>query len=75
MSDQAVNDLVVVDLGKHKKKSIKRLRRGEGGLMEDVQDVVAEVKAGLKEGEATPVIVVVVREKADKMKMPGLMMR
>ena len=75
MSAHAVNDLVVVDLGKHKKKSIKRLRRGEGGLMGDVQDVVAEVKAGLKEGEASPVSVVVVREKREKTQMPGLMMR
>jgi len=34
---------IVVDLGKTKAKKIKRLKRGEGPLMEEIVDVMDEV--------------------------------
>jgi hypothetical protein len=56
-------DPVIVDLGKKKKKAIKRLRRGQGRLMEQVEDCIQELRdAGAISGTAQPVIVVV-REK------------
>lgn len=56
-------DPVVVDLGKQKKKQVKKLRKGQGGLMRDVQDVIAELRAaGTIEASSQPVVIVV-REK------------
>lgn len=58
-------DPVIVDLGKHDKKKIKRLRKGKGRLMDDVSDVLRELReAGVVDANAQPVIVVV-REKAE----------
>ena len=61
--------VVVVDLGKKKRKQVKRLRRGEGRLMDDVREVVAELQA---EGESQPgdTVVVVVERKQRRMKPP-----
>jgi len=57
---------IVIDLGKQKKKQIKRFRRGEGRLMSKVEDTFEELKAVKKiAGDAQPVIVVV-REKPKK---------
>jgi len=56
--------ILVVDLGKKQsRKSIRKLRRGEGPLMEKLQGAVEEIKEnGAIKGDST--IVVVVREKA-----------
>jgi S1-C subfamily serine protease len=55
--------ILVVDLGKkQRRKDIRNLRRGEGRLMEKVQDAVEEIKEkGDLKGH--PTVVVVVREK------------
>lgn len=60
MSEQ---NTVVVDLGKFKKKSVKRLRKGEGKLMDRVGMAVEEIRSSLPEGTTMPTVVVVVREK------------
>jgi Family of unknown function (DUF6200) len=53
-------DAVVVDLGTKRKKQISRLRRGQGPLMEEVNQVINELKtAGAITGTVQPVIVVV----------------
>ncbi|AUX43595.1 uncharacterized protein SOCE26_050450 [Sorangium cellulosum] len=53
-----------VDLGKQKRKDIKRLRKGQGPLAQAVIDTVAELKAS---GSAlSGPVVVVVEEKARK---------
>lgn len=59
---------IVVDLGKHKKKQIKRLRKGKGGLMDDVGELLTELKQNGVVDEGAQPIIVVVREKADKMR-------
>jgi hypothetical protein len=57
-------DAIIIDLGKKKRKDVKRLRKGEGKLMDEVKYCVEELRdAGAIEGPARPVIVVV-REKA-----------
>lgn len=62
-SDGSTGGVVVVDLGKHKRKDIKRLRQGTGKLMDDVRDALAELRAnGAISGAAEPVVLVV-REK------------
>jgi len=64
--ETATADPVIIDLGKQKKKRVKRLRKGYGRLAEDVADAIDELKAsGVVAGEAQPVIVVV-REKKKK---------
>ena len=53
---------IIVDLGKKKRKAIKEFKRGEGKLLLEVQQAVADVRASLG-AEATgkefvPVVVV-----------------
>jgi hypothetical protein len=55
---------VVFDLGKHKSKKIKKLRKGEGPLIDEVMLAIDDLKAnGLVDANAQPVVVVV-REKS-----------
>jgi len=59
---------VVLDLGKHRRKRVKQLRRGEGKLMTDILDALDELKlAGTLNASAQPVVIVV-QEKRRKMK-------
>ena len=51
---------VVVDLGKKKRKKVKKLRKGKGPLLEDVDDAIAQLRIdGSISEDAVPVIVVV----------------
>ena len=62
---------IIVSLGKKKKKQIKQLKRGKGGAMDEVMDVVAQVqdKLGKDAGDKILVpIVVVYREKSRRMR-------
>lgn len=60
-----VSELCVVDLGEHSRRRIKRLRRGEGRLMDKVEDAILSLQEeGIISG-AAQTIVVVVREEAD----------
>lgn len=61
---------IVVDLGKKKKKQIKQLRKGHGKLMDEVSQVLHELKgAGKITGDAQPVVCVV-RQKERTLRMP-----
>ena len=60
---------VVVDLGTVKHKHIKRLKRGEGKLLPQIDEVVQAVETELGEeleGKAVIPLVLVVREKAKR---------
>lgn len=60
---------IVIDLGKKKRKQVRKLRRGKpSGLMDRVHEVLAELAEanGIKAG--TQAVVVVVREKKRKQK-------
>ena len=54
---------LVLDIGKKKKKALKRLRRGEGKLMEKVQAAVDEARASAPPDEAPPTVIVIARQK------------
>lgn len=60
------NGPVIIDLGKRKRKLVKKLRRGEGKLLDDVNGAVAELRtAGTLSADVQPVIIIV-REKRAK---------
>ena len=53
-------DPIVVDMGKKTKKIISKLRKGRGPLMDDVNQVINELKTnGTITGAAQPVIIIV----------------
>ena len=56
-------DPIIIDLGRHKRKRIRRLRKGRGPLMARVMDTHAHLAStGVCDESAQP-IVIVVREK------------
>jgi hypothetical protein len=55
--------VVVVDLGKHKRKSIKKLRKGEGRLLDEVNALIDELREAGTVGEGAQPVVIVVKEK------------
>jgi len=59
---------VIVDLGKHRRKQIKRLRRGEGKLMDDVNDTLEEMRTAGTLSPASQPVVIIVRERRRKLK-------
>lgn len=59
---------VVVDLGKHKRKAVKKLVKGEGPLVSEVESVIQDLKASGAVGENAQPVVIVVRQKARKSK-------
>jgi hypothetical protein len=64
---------IVLDLGKQRKKRVKELRRGEGRLMDEVNASIEELRtAGALSGDAQAVVVIV-REKRRKTRLPGLL--
>ncbi len=56
---------ILIDLGKHKSKRVKALRKGHsGGLLDEVQACVAELQSsGSIDASAQPVIIVVSEKK------------
>jgi uncharacterized protein DUF6200 len=51
---------IVVDMGKQRRKLVKRLRRGTGKLMDEVNNTIDGLKsAGTISASAQPVVVVV----------------
>jgi hypothetical protein len=51
---------IIISLGKKKKKVIKRLKRGKGGAMDEVMDVIDQVQLNLGDQAADKIIVPVV---------------
>jgi hypothetical protein len=52
---------ILIDLGSRSKKAIKELKRGEGPLLEEVEDALEEVRQSLGEqykGNLLPVLVI-----------------
>ena len=62
-AEQQAPNTIVVDMGKQKRKKVKKLRKGEGPLMARVQDVIAELQADGTVDANAQTVVVVVREK------------
>lgn len=63
--DAPVSSVVIVDLGWQSRKKLKRLRRGEGRLMDEVAETIRRLReAGEIEAGAAPVVFVA-REKIE----------
>lgn len=62
----AQSNVLIVDMGKRKKKDIKRLRRGRGKLMDRISNTMVQLKEEGELPEGSPVVVVLVREKRKK---------
>jgi hypothetical protein len=63
-SDVSQSGVVVVDLGKRKRKDIKKLREGTGNLMEDVRATIAELRSkGTLSANAEPVVLIVQKKR------------
>src|SRR5262245_52192213 len=63
--------MLVVDLGKARRKQIKRLRKGQGKLAEHVQRSLAELKSSGNIPETTQTVIVIVREKRRRIGLFG----
>jgi hypothetical protein len=65
---------VIIDLGKHRRKRIKALRKGTGRLTDEVNSCVEELKAAGTLAANAQTVVVVVRQKRRRMSglLPGL---
>ncbi len=65
---------LVLDLGKHRRKAIKELRRGEGPLMDEVRGCLDELRAsGTISGSVTPVVIIVRQKRRRRSGLfPGL---
>jgi hypothetical protein len=62
---------VVLNMGRQKRKKIKQLKRGEGALLDAVNESVAEMKSdGTLSSEPDLVVVVVVKEKQKGARLP-----
>ena len=51
---------VIVDLGKETKKAIRKLKRGTGKLMDEVDDAIDQVRAHLSDADKNKAILPVV---------------
>ena len=54
---------VVADLGSRRRKDIRKLRQGEGPLLEDAQTLVAQLQADHAIGEGAQAVILVVKER------------
>jgi hypothetical protein len=61
--DAGATGPVVVDLGKKRRRQIKKLRRGQGKLMDEINHLVEELRTSGSIGSTTQPLVVVVRQK------------
>lgn len=61
------DDLCVVDIGKHSRKSIRKLRRGEGKLAARAESMVEDLKSQGVIARNSNTVVLVVREKRRKL--------
>ncbi len=61
--DASANGPVVVDLGKKRRKQIRKLRRGQGKLMDEINLLVEELRTAGSISAGTQPLVVVVRQK------------
>jgi hypothetical protein len=73
-TDAVAKAPVIVDLGKHRRKRIKDLRRGTGRLADEVNGCVEELKAAGTLSPTAQTVVVVVRQKRRRVSslLPGL---
>ena len=62
--DKTIPSPIVVDLGRQKAKAVKRLRKGEGKLIDEVNNTINELRMAGTISATAQAVIVVVREKA-----------
>ncbi len=67
-NEKTANAPLLIDLGKCKRKQVKKLRKGEGKLMDKVNEAIDELKASEAIAENAQPIIIVVKEKKRKQK-------
>ena len=55
--------IIILDFGNKSRKKIKRLRRGKGPLMKNVQEALQEVQQSSEIPAGSPVVVAVVKQR------------
>jgi hypothetical protein len=60
---------VLVDLGKKSRKQIKRLRKGTGKLVVDVQQCIQELQTAGTLSESAKPVILIVREKRPRLRL------
>jgi len=65
---------VIIDLGKHRRKRVKQLRKGEGPLADEINGCVEELKAAGTLAGNVQTVVVIVQQKRRRLTglLPGL---
>jgi hypothetical protein len=61
--------ILLIDLGKHSKKQIKRLRRGTGKLIDEVQRCMQELRTNGTVSESAQPVLMLVREKQGRLRL------
>jgi hypothetical protein len=61
--DSSTGQIIVLDFGSRSRRKIKRLRKGEGPLMDRVNETVAELKHNQSIPASAAVVVVVVKQR------------
>ncbi|WP_027133354.1 DUF6200 domain-containing protein [Geminicoccus roseus] len=56
------SEMVVIDMGEHSRRRVRKLRRGEGRLMEKVEDTLADLEEQGVIEAATQRVIIVVRQ-------------
>ena len=62
---EPTGEMVIIDLGRHPRKRVNRLRKGEGRLMEKIEDAVDNLRSQKVLSAAPQTIVVIVRQDLD----------
>lgn len=61
--DSSAGQTIVLDFGSKSRRKIKRLRKGQGALMDRVNETVAELKSNQSIPASAAVVVVVVKQR------------
>jgi hypothetical protein len=61
--------VLLIDLGKKSRKQIKRLRRGTGKLVDEVQRCLQELRTGGTLLASAQPVIILVREKRDPLRL------
>lgn len=62
-TDDSAGQTIVLDFGSKSRRKIKRLRKGQGALMDRVNETVAELKGNQSIPASAAVVVVVVKQR------------
>jgi len=62
-------DVLLIDLGKHSKKQIKRLRKGTGKLIDEVHRCIQELRTTDAVSQSAQPVIVLVRQKQGRMRL------